>query len=110
MNQHVLMLLGSAAGWASFIALELLDASFNNFSGAIPDLPNTLQQLYLDHNALSGSVPASYGVKPAMWCWSIDSNPGVCGLLPSGTRCFNRANTSIGAHMLHRLCVRVWQQ
>jgi hypothetical protein len=95
----------SASGWGSFTALSLLDASFNSFTGAVPDfLPNTLQQLYLDHNALNGSVPAAYGVKPMLYCWSLDNNPGVCGELQSGTRCFNRANTSIGACALLHSC------
>lgn len=77
--------------------LKVLDASFNQIFGAVPDfLTNTLQQLYLDHNNLTGGVPLKYGNAPDLRCWSLDYNARLCGLPPGGSRCFDPTNTSIG--------------
>ena len=78
--------------------LKVLDASYNRISGVVPDfLANGLQQLYLDHNNLTGPIPLKYGSgTPGLRCWSLDNNPGICGSLPMGIRCFNPMGTSIG--------------
>ena len=78
-------------------SLKVLDASFNSLTGPIPGfLSNSLQQLYLDHNMLSGSIPAKFGSTPNLRCWSLDHNPGICGVLPAGARCLDTTGTSLG--------------
>jgi len=84
--------------------LKVLDASFNKISSAVPDfLTDALQQLYLDHNNLTGGVPYKYGNTPDLRCWSLDYNAGLCGLPPGGSRCFDPTNTSIGKCVCDRL-------
>lgn len=77
--------------------LKVLDASFNQLSGPIPDFfNNNIQQLYLDHNALSGSVPSKFGNTSSLRCWSLDHNPAICGVLPAGARCLDPTGTNLG--------------
>lgn len=104
------MLLLSSAGLAStpisFPALQVLDISYNQFTGTLPvDLPGTVSQLYMDHNKLTGSIPAVFadsgtvnGSFQNLHCWSLDHNPGLCGPVPSNAPCFDRYQTNISKY------------
>lgn len=84
------------AAWSTLTSIKLLDASHNVLSSVPSQLPNTLQQLYLDHNSLQGSIPAVYGAAPNLTCWSFDNNPNLCGNAPANTPCFNTTSTRYG--------------
>lgn len=85
------------AAWSQLTSLKVLDASYNLLVGAVPDfLPSTVQQLYLDHNTLSGNVPYKYGTMPDLRCWSLDNNPEICGVPPAGARCLAWTGTKLG--------------
>jgi hypothetical protein len=90
-----------AAAWDRMPSLKVLDASFNQLGSGLQVLfPETLQQLYLDHNNLTGTFPSDFAAVPNLRCWSLDHNPGLCGLPPPGALCFDAVGTSIG----ERLC------
>jgi Leucine-rich repeat (LRR) protein len=76
-------------------SLKVLDASFNALEGSLPAMPSSLEQLYLDHNHLTGQIPYALGMGQ-LRCWSIDNNPGVCGPVPGDVPCFSPLGTNLG--------------
>jgi hypothetical protein len=88
---------GVCTGLQQMYSLKVLDASNNALQGTVPNLlSSSLQQLYLDHNQLTGGVPSMYGSSQELRCWSLDHNPGLCGSLPAGARCLDLSGTNIG--------------
>lgn len=64
----------------------------------MPD-PNSLIQIQLQGNALSGSIPntwATFGT--SLGCLILAENPGLCGVVPNGLPCFDITNTNLGEH------------
>lgn len=94
---------GIAATPTNFPVLRHLDVSYNQIPGGVPTyLPSSIEQLYLDHNVLTGQVSAvfansgsSSGTFSNLTCWSLDHNPGLCGLAPVNSRCFDKTGTNI---------------
>lgn len=86
------------AGVGQMSSLKVFDASYNNLQGPLPFLSGgNLQQLYLDHNNLTGDATYSgFATSYQFRCWSLDNNPGLCGSLPVGARCLDTSGTNIG--------------
>jgi hypothetical protein len=86
------------------MALQHLDLSNNAISGPLPPpwtnssagpLAISLQTLLLNGNQLSGSLPSLPGL-PALSCWSVSDNWGLCGVGPAAQVCGSTNNTFIG--------------
>jgi hypothetical protein len=110
-------LLDFAAEW-SMMALQHLDLSNNAVSGPLPSpwtnstsgpLATSLQTLLLNGNQLSGQLSSLLGL-PALSCWSVADNWGLCGAAPAAQVCGSTNNTFIGkcqpSHIHHIL----WQE
>jgi hypothetical protein len=93
------------------MVLQHLDLSNNAISGPLPlswtnssmgPLANNLQTLLLNGNQLSGQLPSLVGL-PALSCWSVADNWGLCGLPPASAVCGGTNNTSLGECRMHLL-------
>jgi hypothetical protein len=91
------------ADWSK-MALQHLDLSNNAISGPLPltwtnssagPLAISLQTLLLNSNQLSGQLPSLAGL-PALSCWSVPDNWGLCGAAPASQVCGSTNNTFVG--------------
>lgn len=70
-----------------------------NLTGPLPDLvainASSLITMDLSHTALTGSIPTSWGQSfVQLSCLALHST-GLCGVVPSGLPCFNKAGTNL---------------
>lgn len=86
------------------MVLEQVDLSYNSLQGNIPvswaqvaggSLALTLQTLLLNNNQLTGQLP-NLSEALALSCWSVASNWGLCGNVPTSQTCGNTNTTKLG--------------
>lgn len=88
--------------WGS-LDLRHLDLSGNALTGILPlewfdsRLDRSIQTLLLNSNHLSGSMSLTPSDLPALSCWSVANNVGLCGALPPLQTCGNINGTLLGA-------------
>jgi hypothetical protein len=90
------------------MVLQHLDLSNNAIGGPLPlswtnssvgPLAVNLQTLLLNGNQLSGQLPSLSGL-PALSCWIVADNWGLCGMPPGSQVCGSTNNTFIGESCL----------
>ena len=102
-------------GWAGEhnSALKLLDMSYNNLSGSLPqDLPPSLSVLNISNNGFVGSLPSSWSTLQNMSNLRLDHNQ-LTGALPQawsawGSNTGNSLQLSIRNASLHGRIPRKW--
>ena len=105
--------LGSHLSGERVPALKLLDLSYNNLSGSLPqDMPPSLSVLNISNNAFAGSLPSSWGTLQNMTVLRLDNNQ-LTGGLPGawsawGGNTGNSLQLSITNTSLHGRIPREW--
>ena len=94
-------------------ALKLLDLSYNNLTGSLPqEMPPSLSVLNISNNAFVGSLPTSWGTLQNMSSLRLDNNQ-LTGALPQawsawGSNTGNSVQLSITNTSLHGRMPREW--
>lgn len=76
---------GEIPSFSPALELSVLRLDGNSFSGKLPDLPPSIQEVRLQRNEIHGSVPEGYGELPHLHTFKAESNK-LSGSIPSG-RC-----------------------
>jgi len=77
--------------------LSVLRLKGNSFSGQLPELPPSVQELRLQHNELEGSIPRGYGFLKHLHTLKAEQNK-LTGSIPSGQP------HPFGSDLLHKVC------
>ena len=86
--QKGLGLSGDIPSFSPALELSVLRLDGNSFSGKLPNLPPSIQEIRLQRNQIHGSVPEGYGELPHLHTLKAESNR-LLGSIPSGRRgCF----------------------
>ena len=74
---------GEIRSFSSALELSVLRLDGNSFSGKLPDLPPSIQEVRLQCNKIHGSVPEGYGELPHLHTLKAESNK-LSGSIPTG--------------------------
>ncbi len=77
--------------------LSVLRLNGNSFSGQLPELPPSVQELRLQHNEIEGTIPWGYGFLKHLHTLKAEQNK-LTGGIPSGQA------HSVGSDLLYRVC------